>query len=182
MAYGTYLNSRNRWWFRLTDPWLVWWDQASEKARLRDISRRMRIGRDVYLRPGLVVHHPEHVTLADEVAINHDVTIMAHAPVSIGRYTMIAPGVMITTVHHDYAVRGRQGWNAHRTDPVEIGSNVWIGAGALILPGVRIGDGAVIGAGSVVTKDVEPDAVVVGVPARFLKWRTHEPRASAARV
>lgn len=134
----------------------------------------MRVGRDVYLRPGLVVYHPEHVTIADEVAINNDVTILAHDTVVIERYAMIAPRVMITTVNHDARFRGREAWDAHRTAPVHIGAHAWIGAAAIILPGVTIGDGAVVGAGSVVTKDVEPDAVVVGVPAKFLKWRSDE--------
>jgi phosphonate metabolism protein (transferase hexapeptide repeat family) len=56
-------------------------------------------------------------------------------------------------------------------DAVETGHDVWIGHGAIILPGIRIGHGAVIAAGAVVTRDVEPYAIVAGVPARFLKWR-----------
>lgn len=56
-------------------------------------------------------------------------------------------------------------------DAVEIGHDVWIGHGAIILPGVKIGHGAVVAAGAVVTKHVEPYAVVAGVPARFVKWR-----------
>lgn len=172
MAYRAYLT--------LLDRWLVGLLDACEQARLRQLTRRMRVGRDVYLRPGLVVYHPENVTLADEVAINNDVTILAHDEVAIGRYTMIAPRVIITTVNHDYHTRGREAWNAHRTAPIHIGEHVWIGAAAVVLPGVRIGDGAVIGAGSVVTKDVEPEAVVVGVPARFLKWRSDERVAAPA--
>ena len=54
---------------------------------------------------------------------------------------------------------------------VTVGHDVWIGHGAIILPGVRIGHGAVVAAGAVVTKDVAPYAIVAGVPARFLKWR-----------
>ena len=56
-------------------------------------------------------------------------------------------------------------------DQVEIGHDVWIGHGAIILPGVKIGHGAVVAAGAVVTKDVAPHAIAAGVPARFLKWR-----------
>ena len=60
---------------------------------------------------------------------------------------------------------------------VEIGHDVWIGHGAIILPGVRIGHGAVVAAGAVVTKDVAPHAIVAGVAAKFLKWR-FEPKIS----
>jgi len=65
-----------------------------------------------------------------------------------------------------------------RSATVDIGNDVWIGQGAIIMPGVRIGHGAVIGAGAVVTKDVAPYAIMVGVPACFLKWR-FEPKISA---
>ena len=61
--------------------------------------------------------------------------------------------------------------------PVEIGHDVWIGHGAIILPGVKIGHGAVVAAGAVVTKDVAPHAIVAGVAAKFLKWR-FEPKIS----
>ena len=61
---------------------------------------------------------------------------------------------------------------------VQIGNDVWIGQGAIIMPGVQIGHGAVIAAGAVVTRDVAPYAIVAGIPARFLKWR-FEPKISA---
>ena len=77
----------------------------------------------------------------------------------------IAPSVQLYTATHplDPAVR-RSGLESGR--PIRIGSNVWIGGGAIVLPGVTIGDDAVIGAGSVVTRDVSAGAVVVGNPAR----------------
>lgn len=61
---------------------------------------------------------------------------------------------------------------------VETGHDVWVGHGAIVMPGVKLGDGAVVAAGAVVTKDVEPYAIVAGVPAKFLKWR-FEPKLSA---
>lgn len=65
-----------------------------------------------------------------------------------------------------------------RIEPVVIKRGADIGTGATILPGVTVGEGAIVGAGAIVTHDVEPHAVVVGVPARFLKWRETEPRES----
>ncbi|WP_308199037.1 DapH/DapD/GlmU-related protein [Chitinophaga sedimenti] len=85
----------------------------------------------------------------------------------IGDFTQIGPGVQILTADHprDPELR-KAGLESGR--PVYIGKNVWIGGGALILPGVTVGDDAIIGAGSVVTKDVPPGATVVGNPAKVL--------------
>jgi maltose O-acetyltransferase len=87
--------------------------------------------------------------------------------VSIGDRTQIGPAVQIYAADHprDAATR-RDGLEFGR--PVKIGADVWIGGGSIILPGVTIGDGAVIGAGSVVTRDVAPDAIVGGNPAKPL--------------
>jgi acetyltransferase-like isoleucine patch superfamily enzyme len=91
--------------------------------------------------------------------------------VVIGGHTLIAPGVFITDHEHNHA-RGRrldeQGW---RSAPVVIGADVWLGARAVVLPGVTIGEGAIVGAGAVVTKDVPPYAIVAGVPARQMGER-----------
>src|SRR6202043_1587265 len=85
--------------------------------------------------------------------------------VAIGALTQIGPAVQIYAADHPReAARRRQGLEFGR--PVTIGSNVWIGGGAIILPGVTIGDEAMIGAGSVVTRDVAAGATVFGNPAR----------------
>jgi len=85
--------------------------------------------------------------------------------VTIGDRTQIGPGVQILTADHPRDPAGRaSGLEFGR--PVRIGHNVWIGAGAIILPGVSIGDDALIGAGSVVTRDVPAGATVFGNPAR----------------
>ena len=113
----------------------------------------------------------------------------------IGKFTAIASDVRLNALEHpiervsqhkityrpneyflnaklDGAFRERR-----RVQRVEIGHDVWIGHGAIVMPGVKIGHGAVVGAGAVVTEDVEPYAIVAGVPARFLKWR-FEPNVS----
>ena len=105
-------------------------------------------------------------------------------PVSIGRYNAIGPEVLFQGNNHTTRRPSQQvlfykrlfDTNLpHRTKGgIELGSDVWIGRRAIILPGVKIGHGAIVGAGSVVTKDVEPYSVVAGVPAEKIKWRFSE--------
>ena len=90
---------------------------------------------------------------------------------AIGDLTQIGPGVQILTADHPRdPERRRAGLEFGR--PVRIGSNVWIGGGALILPGVTVGDDAIVGSGAVVTRDVAPGSAVAGNPARLLPPRT----------
>lgn len=105
--------------------------------------------------------------LGHGVFLNTGCIILDSAPVHIGDGTLIGPGVQIICAdhHRDVALR-RVGIEIAK--PVSIGRDVWIGAGALIMPGVTIGDAAIIGAGSVVTRDVGTGATVVGIPGRAL--------------
>lgn len=109
-----------------------------------------------------------HTYIGDNVFINYNCIILDCAKVTIGNDCDIAPNVQILTATHpiDPLLRRQK---LEFAKPVTIGNCVWIGAGAIILPGVTIGDGAVIGAGSVVTKDVPPNTVVAGNPARILE-------------
>lgn len=89
---------------------------------------------------------------------------MARAKVIIEDDVFIGPNVSILTANHDFVNH-----KIIKSSPIHIGKNVWIGANAIILPGVKIGGTAVVGTGSVVTKDVEPFSVVAGNPVRFIK-------------
>ncbi len=93
--------------------------------------------------------------------------------VEIGSDTVIGPGFYLIAGDHEFATPGIPFRGAPRgqNEPISIGRNVWIGARATVLKGVTIGDSAIIAAGSVVTRDVDPCAIVAGVPARFLRWR-----------
>lgn len=94
------------------------------------------------------------------------------AGLTIGDHCLIGGGVLICGVNHGYAIQDvpmRQ--QAFDAAPIIIGQDVWIGMGAIILPGVTLGDGAIVSAGAVVTSDVASKTVVSGVPARFLKRR-----------
>ena len=120
---------------------------------------------------GTVVRSPFHcdygwnISIGANTFINFNCVFLDVLPVRIGDDCQIAPSVQIYTADHpmDPEVR-RTGLESGR--PVTIGNNVWIGGGAIILPGVTIGDNAVVGAGSVVTRDVPAGAVVMGNPAR----------------
>lgn len=110
--------------------------------------------------------HP--VKLGRKVFINAGLTLGAAAPVEIGDYTLIGPHVQIHTATHPVDPMERQRW-AFWGQPVRIGQNVWIGAGAIICPGVSIGDHSVVAAGSVVVADVPACTLVGGNPARFIR-------------
>jgi maltose O-acetyltransferase len=103
--------------------------------------------------------------LGDLVFINTGCVILDSAPVHIGDATLIGPGVQIYCAEHHRDPEKRKA-GLEIAKPVNIGENVWIGGGAIILAGVTIGDDAIIGAGSVVTKDVASGVTVVGNPAR----------------
>lgn len=102
------------------------------------------------------------------VYANFNLTLVDDAQIYVGDYTMIGPNVVIATASHPIDPELRQRVTQYNLD-VHIGKNVWIGAGALILPGVTIGDNSVIGAGSVVNKDIPANVVAVGNPCRVLR-------------
>lgn len=110
------------------------------------------------------IDFPMQIRFGKHVFINHSFTAMSVGGIEIGDHVQIGPRVTIVTTNHDL-----EHWDVLKCRSVRIGRNVWIGAGAVILPGVTIGENAVIGAGAVVTKDVTPNAVVGGNPARVLK-------------
>lgn len=109
-----------------------------------------------------------NLSLGDRVYFNAGCVVLDTAPVRVGSDTMFGPAVQIYCAQHaKNPIERAKGLEIAL--PVTIGENVWIGGGAIIMPGVTIGDGAIVGAGSVVTRDVPPDTTVVGNPARSLK-------------
>ncbi len=130
---------------------------------------------------GVTVRSPFHCDygynshLEDGVFLNFGCIVLDVVSVRIGAGTQIGPGVQILTADHprDPGVRAKM---LEFGRPVAIGCNVWIGAGALILPGVTIGDDAIVGAGSVVTCDVAAGTTVVGIPASAATKRDPDSR------
>ena len=109
-----------------------------------------------------------HLHLGSDIYINANFTLVDDGHIYVGNKVMVGPNVVITTANHpidpDLRARGLQ----YNKD-VWIGENAWIGAGAILLPGVHIGSNTVIGAGSVVTRDIPDGVVAVGNPCRVLR-------------
>lgn len=117
--------------------------------------------------PSARVWAPWNVEMGSYVAIDDEVNLYSAAKITIGTKVAISREAFICTASHDITKPNRP----LVTAPITICDGVWIGARAIILPGVTIGEGAVVAAGAVVTKDVEPWAVVGGNPAKFIKKR-----------
>jgi maltose O-acetyltransferase len=139
-------------------------DPADRLALLRE--GLGSVGDRVNIRPPFHIDYGYNIRVGDDVFINFGCVILDVCAVTIGAKTQIGPGVQILAADHprDPAVRAQM---VEYGRPVRIGANVWIGGGAILLPGVTIGDDALIGAGAVVTRDVAAGATAVGNPARL---------------
>jgi len=108
------------------------------------------------------------VIIGDHTRVGLHNTIIG--PVSIGSHVNLAQGITVTALNHNFADKNlRIDEQGVSTSPVTIGDDIWIGANAVILPGVTIGNHSVVAAGAVVTKDVPPHTLVAGVPAKIIK-------------
>lgn len=138
------------------------------RPRCLSVGARVEIEHDVFLK---IVDDAARLELGDFVFVGAGCEIDVAASVRIGAHTLLAPGVFITDHQHNIRRELRIDQQGIETAPVVIGSDVWLGTKSVVLPGVTVGDGAVVGAGAVVTKDVEPYAIVAGVPARVIGRR-----------
>ena len=108
------------------------------------------------------------VVIGDHTRIGLHNTIIG--PVSMGSHVNLAQGITVTALNHNFKDSNKRiDEQGVSTNPVTIGNDIWIGANAVILPGVTIGDHSVVAAGAVVTKDVPPHSLVAGVPAKVIK-------------
>ena len=154
---------------RAAMAWLVRYNGAlgagATTRRQLLVERFARVGEMSEIRPPFHCDYGFNIALGEGVFLNFNCVILDVVQVSIGDKTQIGPGVQILTADHprDAAVRD-SGLEFGR--PVTIGRNVWIGAAAIVLPGVTVGDDAIVGAGAVVTRDVPSGATVVGNPAK----------------
>ena len=149
-----------RWLFAWTSAWLRMTREYEAGVLMR---RCRRCGPRVSLRMPLTIYHPEQLEIGTRVDIGEYTHIRASGGVTIGDGVLIAAGVVITSREHPVALPR---YGVASDAPVVIEDDVWLGAGAVILPGVTIGQGAIVGAGAVVTANVPPFTIVGGVPAR----------------
>lgn len=130
-------------------------------------------GRNVWIAAPFFVDYGENIYIGNNVEINMNCVFLDCNRITIGDFSGIGPGVHIYTVFHptdpDKRLGGNSGFWKSRTAPVNIGKNVWIGGGSIILPGVEIGDGTTVGAGSVVTRSLPENCIAVGNPCRIIK-------------
>jgi acetyltransferase-like isoleucine patch superfamily enzyme len=141
-----------------------------ENARRDHLLRSLKArGQNLSFYMPVRIDGADNVEMGNNVAISPFVHIWGGGGVKIGDGVMIGSHSAITSETHDYTSEVM--CKTHLQKKVVIEDNVWIGTHSVIMPGVTIGKGAVIGAGSVVTKDVAPKAIMVGVPARLLKNR-----------
>jgi maltose O-acetyltransferase len=140
--------------------------QGAERRRiLKDL---LGAGGDsVWMQPPFYCDYGANIHLGTRIFFNFNCVVLDVCEVRIGDFTLFGPGVQILTPLHpfDHELRRKQEFGK----PIEIGSDVWVGGGALILAGVRIGSRAVIGAGSVVTRDIPEGAFAAGNPCRVIR-------------
>ncbi|WP_077002900.1 sugar O-acetyltransferase [Variovorax sp. KK3] len=152
-----------------TRAWLVRYNASlgastvDRRALLRE--RLGSVGEGSTIRPPFHCDYGFNIKVGNGVFLNFNCVVLDVVEVSIGDKTQIGPGVQILTADHPRNAAEREaGLEFGR--PIVIGRNVWIGGGAILLPGITVGDDALIGAGSVVTRDVPAGATVVGNPAK----------------
>jgi maltose O-acetyltransferase len=141
----------------------------SEADRRRAILRDLfgTGGDTVWMQPPFHCDYGENIRLGERVFFNFNCVVLDVCPVTIGDFTLFGPAVQIYTPLHpfDAAARRREEYGK----PVDIGADVWVGGGAIILPGVSIGARAVVGAGSVVTRDIPAGMFAAGNPCRVIR-------------
>lgn len=146
------------------------YNAAVEPAERRALLHALvgHCGTDSMIESPFHCSYGRHIYLGDHVYINVSCVILDNNEVRIGDHVMIGPTVQIYTAAHDLQAERRiQGWEVAK--PVTVGDRVWIGGGAILLPGVSVGANAVVGAGAVVTRDVPANTVVAGNPARVIR-------------
>lgn len=141
-----------------------------DQARRREVLGRLlgEVGEDVWIRPPLYVDYGVNIRIGPRTFANYGLVALDVAAITIGADVQIGTNVQLLTPTHPVAPGPRRDrWEAAK--PIVIGDNVWLGSGAIVLPGVTIGENTVVGAGAVVTRDLPPNVVAVGNPARVVR-------------
>jgi len=149
--------------FGLSLKWIRWVQLRELHSKL---SQCKRVGENVRFRFPITIYGSENLSVGDQVDVGEYTHIRAGGGLSIGDRVLIAANCIITTRSHP---KGLPRYGVVTDGPIEIGDDVWIGAGVIVLPKVHIGQGTIIGAGAVVTKDIPAHVVATGVPARVVE-------------
>jgi maltose O-acetyltransferase len=143
---------------------------SGDGARRRELLAELLggIGEDTAIRPPFFVDYGSQIRIGARCFANFGLVALDVAPITIGDDVQIGPNVQLLTPTHPVEPGPRRDkWEA--AEPITIGDNVWLGGGAIVLPGVTIGDNTVVGAGAVVTKDLPANVVAVGNPAKVVR-------------
>jgi maltose O-acetyltransferase len=140
-------------------------DQDARRTILKQLFGRD--GDSVWMQPPFFCDYGSKILLGERVFFNFNCVVLDVCLVKIGDFTMFGPAVQIYTATHPLNADLRR--KQEFAKPVEIGSDVWVGGGAIICPGVKIGSKTVIGAGSVVTRDIPDGVLAVGNPCRVIR-------------
>src|SRR5690242_18040024 len=142
--------------------------EAEQDERRRIVRKLFAAGGDtVWMQPPFFCDYGSNIELGERVFFNFNCVVLDVCRVRIGDYTLFGPAAQIYTPLHPFSAAQRR--REEYGKPVTIGSDVWVGGGALILPGVHIGSRAVIGAGSVVTRDIPDGVFAAGNPCRVIR-------------
>ena len=143
--------------------------QPDEEPRLELLRELLgHVGSDAFVQPPFACDYGSNIAIGDHVFVNFNCVILDCARVTIGDGTQIGPGVQLLAADHPRDAETRREL-LELARPISIGSNVWIGGAAVVLPGVSIGDDSIIGAGSVVTRDVPSGVLAFGNPCRVVR-------------
>ncbi|MFD6881290.1 MULTISPECIES: sugar O-acetyltransferase [unclassified Rhodococcus (in: high G+C Gram-positive bacteria)] len=141
-------------------------DPAARRAILAALVGSLGEGAEV--RAPLYVDYGYNITIGPRTFVNFGAVMLDVARISIGADVQIGPNVQLLTPTHPLDAELRRAkWEA--AEPITIGDNVWLGGGVIVCPGVTIGENTVVGAGAVVTRDLPPNVVAAGVPARVVR-------------
>lgn len=126
------------------------------------------VGEGTVVLPTFTCDYGYNISLGRNVFINYHCIFLDCAPIAIGDDVQIGPAVQLYTAQHPIDAKVRRS-GLESASAIRIGNDVWIGGGAVVLPGVTIGDRSIVGAGSVVVHNVPPESLVVGNPARIVR-------------
>jgi len=143
--------------------------QPDEERRLELLRELLgHVGNDAFVQPPFACDYGSNIAVGDHVFVNFNCVILDCATVTIGDGTQIGPGVQLLAADHPRDAETRREL-LELARLISIGSNVWIGGAAIVLPGVSIGDDSIVGAGSVVTRDVPSGVLAFGNPCRVVR-------------